>query len=96
MPKQLEEAQTYTDLMQQHGFSVPSGDDNQANYRRMEDIAALIGKWRRTKGLPIQPCPACGQRKSGCWSSPDHMEQLCVNQPSSVDFGEEDGEYGPD
>ena len=89
MPRHNEEARTYTELMRQHGFFIPDTGDTEADYRRMEDIALMIGKIRRQRGLPAEPCPSCGQRKSGCWTSPDGTEQMCVNQPSSVDFGEE-------
>ena len=89
MPRHSEEAQTYTELMQQHGFFSPDTGDREADYRRMEQIGLTIGKIRRQKGLPAEPCSACGQRRSGCWLSPDGRDQLCVNQPSSVDFGEE-------
>ena len=89
MSKHTKEAQTFTELARQHGFSIPNTGDEKADYRRMEHIAATIGKWRRRDGLPDTPCLACGQRKSGCWFSPDGRDQLCVNAPSSIDFGEE-------
>jgi hypothetical protein len=96
MPAHAKEAQTYTDLMRQHGFFVPDTGDERADYRRMVQIAMIIGKTRRSKGLPTEPCSACGQRKSGCWADPDSGDQLCVNQPDSIDFGEEGDEEGDD
>jgi hypothetical protein len=97
--KRVGEPQTYTELMTLHGFSVPDTGDERADYKRMEDISSMIEKNRRREGLPVDPCSACGQRRSGCWASPHSGEQLCANQPPSIDFGDDDipgSDEGPD
>ena len=95
MPKQThKEPSTYTELMKHHGFSYPDSGNRHADYRRMEEIALIIGKTRRRNNLPEKPCRACGQTQSGCWESSDGgRESLCVNQPPSIDWGEEGDEH---
>ena len=82
--REIPEPKTLDELLQLHGYPtyyqiLARSDDEDDHTQRMQQIEDRIASVRHGQYLPFKPCPACGERRLGCWSGDGLV--LCANQP---------------